>query len=51
MANHLRPPGMKRSMPSNKGDSSRTCKGGSVNDGATRDGVAKTPPSHGPRTA
>lgn len=32
-------------------DSSMQCKGGSVNDGATRDKPAPTPKTLGPRTA
>lgn len=50
-SNHLRPPGMKRNMPRNSGDPSRTCKGGSVDSDATRSSTAKTPPTLGPRTA
>jgi hypothetical protein len=42
--------GMKTQSPAAT-DSSMKCKGGSVNDEATRDSVAKTPKGIGPRTA
>lgn len=43
--------GMKNHSPSSSDKSTMLPKGPSVNEGATRDGVAKTPKTLGPRNA
>ncbi len=42
--------GLTKSSPKAE-DASTKCKGGSVNEGATREGTAKTPKTLGPREA